>query len=231
MGSDRWASVSPDFLTPGSVPTQRGPAGPCKTQLPQSRRQRLELSLKNFTESLSWRIWKVFNYLTSMFTFPVCFQPFKSPAFFFLDFFLLCRSDSTLTPGPLEIILCSQSCPTLCDPMGCSLPGSSVHGILQARILEWVAIPFSRASSQPGDQTWVSHIAGRFFTVWTTREAQIQSPETKSYLRRSQWLWQPLNSMMWEELFHRKLPWQSSRTMVHFPFMLFKRKSTLKNTK
>ena len=58
----------------------------------------------------------------------------------------------------------TQSCPALCDPKDCSPPGSSVHGILQARILEWVAIPFSRGSSQPGDQTQVSHIAGGFFT-------------------------------------------------------------------
>ena len=50
--------------------------------------------------------------------------------------------------------------------MDCSLPGSSVHGILQARILEWVAIPFSTGSSWPRDWTWVSCIAGRFFTVW-----------------------------------------------------------------
>ena len=57
------------------------------------------------------------------------------------------------------------------DPMDCSLPGSSVHGILQARILEWVAIPFSRGSFQPKDPTRVSCIAGRFFTVWVTREA------------------------------------------------------------
>jgi len=49
--------------------------------------------------------------------------------------------------------------------MDCSLPGSSVHRILQTGILEWVAMPFSRGSSQPRDQTWVSHIAGRFFTV------------------------------------------------------------------
>ena len=55
--------------------------------------------------------------------------------------------------------------------MDCSPPGSSVHGILQARILEWVAIPFSRGSSWPRDQTRVSHLAGRFFTIWTTREA------------------------------------------------------------
>ena len=53
----------------------------------------------------------------------------------------------------------TQSCPTLCDPMD-----YTVHGILQARILEWVAIPFFRGSSQPGDQTQVSHIAGGFFT-------------------------------------------------------------------
>ena len=53
-----------------------------------------------------------------------------------------------------------QLCLTLCDPMDCSLLGSSVHGILQNRILEWVAFPFSRASSQPRDQTQVSHIAG-----------------------------------------------------------------------
>ena len=55
-------------------------------------------------------------------------------------------------------------------PHNCSPPGSSVHGILQARILEWVAIPFSRGSSQPRDRTWVACIAGRFFTGWATRE-------------------------------------------------------------
>ena len=53
-----------------------------------------------------------------------------------------------------------QSCPTLCDPMDCSPPGSSVHGILQVRILEWVTISFSRGSSQPRDQNQVSCIAG-----------------------------------------------------------------------
>ena len=59
----------------------------------------------------------------------------------------------------------SPSCLTFCDPMDCSQPGSSVHGILQARILERVAIPFSRGSFQPRDQTQVSCIAGRFFTI------------------------------------------------------------------
>ena len=59
----------------------------------------------------------------------------------------------------------AQSCPTLCNPMDCSPPGSSVHGIFQARVLEWVAIAFSGGSSQPRDQTRVSHTAGRRFTV------------------------------------------------------------------
>ena len=63
----------------------------------------------------------------------------------------------------------AQSCPTLCDPVDCSLPGSSVHGILQARVLDWVAISFSR------DWIQVSHIAGRCFIVWATREAQMKS--------------------------------------------------------
>ena len=57
----------------------------------------------------------------------------------------------------------AQSCPTLCNPMDCSPPGSSIHGILQARILEWVAISSSRGSSRPRDRTQVSHIAGRCF--------------------------------------------------------------------
>ena len=62
------------------------------------------------------------------------------------------------------VVKVAQLCLTLCNPMDCSLPSSSVHGILQARILEWLAIPFSRGSSQPRDRTQVSHIAGGFFT-------------------------------------------------------------------
>ena len=64
----------------------------------------------------------------------------------------------------------AQSCPTLCKPMDCSLPGSSIHGIFKARILEWVAISFSRRSSRPRDWTQVSRIVGRHFTLWATRE-------------------------------------------------------------
>ena len=64
----------------------------------------------------------------------------------------------------------AQSCPTLCDPIDCSLPGCSVHGIFQAIVLEWIAISFSRGSSQPRARTWASHIVDRRFTVWATRE-------------------------------------------------------------
>ena len=65
-----------------------------------------------------------------------------------------------------------QSCLTICDPMECSRSNSSVHRILQARILEWVAMPSSRGSSQLRDQTQVSRIAGRFFTSWAARGAR-----------------------------------------------------------
>ena len=68
-------------------------------------------------------------------------------------------------------VLVTQLCLTLCDPMDCSPPGSSVHGILQARILEWIAICFSRGSYWLRDWTQVSCIAGKLFTVWATRES------------------------------------------------------------
>ena len=65
----------------------------------------------------------------------------------------------------------AQSCPTFCSPMDCSLSCSSFRGIFQARVLEWIAISFSRGSSRPRNQTRVSCVAGRHFTVWATREA------------------------------------------------------------
>ena len=68
-------------------------------------------------------------------------------------------------------LCCGHSCLTLCDLMDCSPPGSSVHGILQARILEWVAMPSCSVSSWPRDRTQFSRIAGGFFTSWVTREA------------------------------------------------------------
>ena len=71
----------------------------------------------------------------------------------------------------------TQSCPTLCDPMDCV-----VHEILQARILEWVAFPFSRGSSQPRDQTQVSRIASGFFTNWAMRESTVKKRSEVLYL-------------------------------------------------
>ena len=85
----------------------------------------------------------------------------------------------------------AQSCPTLCDPVDCSRPGSSVHGILQARILKWVAISFSRGSSRPRGWTRVSCTAGRFFTYWATREAQTSpkfSLNSSYYPSKNSWL-------------------------------------------
>ena len=98
-----------------------------------------------------------------------------------VDFFqevLLSHPPPTLMEGRckpklMEIdidIEVTQSCPTLCDPMDCSLPGSCVHGIFHARVLEWVAISFSRIFSRPRDWTQVSRIVGRRFTVWAKME-------------------------------------------------------------
>ena len=67
----------------------------------------------------------------------------------------------------------SQSCPTLCNPTDCSPPDSSIHGLFQARVLEWVAISFSKGCSQPRDRTQVSRIPGRRFTAWATRQAWL----------------------------------------------------------
>ena len=78
----------------------------------------------------------------------------------------------------------AQLCPTLCDPMDCSLPGSSLHGILQARVLEWVAVSFSKGSSRPRDQTWASRIVGRCFNLWATKEAHyFLCMQVYSYLK------------------------------------------------
>ena len=74
-------------------------------------------------------------------------------------------------PSPWSEV--AQSCPTLCDPMDCSLLRSSIHGIFQARVLEWGAVSFSRGSSWPRDWIQVSRTVGRHFTVWATRECSI----------------------------------------------------------
>ena len=92
--------------------------------------------------------------------------------------------------GCLLACLVTQSCPTLCGPMDCSPPGSSVHGIFQIRILEWIAISFSTGSAWPWDWTCVSCITGGFFTCWAIRKAPLMGlyhPKTSTgpHLRAS----------------------------------------------
>ena len=86
---------------------------------------------------------------------------------------LECQGKSLL--GILIACVClGAQCPALCDPMDCSPPGFSVMGILQARILEWVVMPSSRASSQSRDRTQFSHVVGGFFTIWATRNNDLR---------------------------------------------------------
>ena len=92
----------------------------------------------------------------------------RSGNFFFSDTFITYKSKPSESESEV-----TQSCPTLCDPMDGNLPGSSVYGIFQARILEWAAISFSRRSSQPRDRTQASCTADRGFTIWATREALV----------------------------------------------------------
>ena len=84
-------------------------------------------------------------------------------------------------------VLVAQSCPTVCDPMDCSPPGSSVHGILQARILEWVAIPFSRGSSQLRDQAWIFGIAGRLLTTEPPENSLIYNFKRRFLMSVDHW--------------------------------------------
>ena len=79
----------------------------------------------------------------------------------------------------------AKSCPSLCDTMDCSPPGFSVHGILQARILEWVAISFSRRSSWPRDQTHVSLFGRQILYCWATREAHLNC----IFIQQILWQW------------------------------------------
>ena len=112
-------------------------------------------------------------------------------------------------------VLVAHLCPTLCNIMDCSPPDTSVHGILQARILEWVVISFSRGSSQPKDWTWVSCIADRFFTIWATEEALPLCKQ--AHLRCSTWLPLPLGEKP------RELPegrWMNTPSAQHIDSLL-----------
>ena len=101
---------------------------------------------------------------------------FKSPLFYLM---MVPKREGSNAGNSILLLLClivvvivlvTQLCLTLCYPMDSSPPGSSVRGILQASILEWIAIPFSRGSSQPREWTWVSCVAGRLFYCLSYRE-------------------------------------------------------------
>ena len=105
-------------------------------------------------------------------------------------------SDSETSPHQVinTKVKIAQSYLTLCDPVGCSPPGSSVHGILQARIQEWVAISYSRGSSQPRDRTHVFCIAGRFFLPLhhLGRECEVSVEVCEVILFKSNWVLQQI---------------------------------------
>ena len=118
-----------------------------------------------------WVSYPIKNWSIDYIELPASFFHLKMPSQFSGHLlFPLSSNTSPLITSESESEV-AQSRPTLCDPMDYSPPGSSVHGILQARILEWVAIFFSRVSSQPRDRTQVSCNAGRRFNLWATREA------------------------------------------------------------
>ena len=115
------------------------------------------------------------------------------------------------------LCLVIQSCLTLFDPMDYFLPGSCVHRILQARILEWIAMLCFRGSSQPSDQIQVSQVAGGFFTVWATREApneSIRSDQIRSVTQSCPTLCDPTNRSMPGLPVHHKLL-EFTQTHVH----------------
>ena len=127
------------------------------------------------TFTLSWGPWMIWLQTTCsdlpFYLVPLSFFPFRSLASE-ASLWILTQAVCCFF---LFLRLVTHSCPILCNLRDCSPPGSSVHGIFQARILEWVAIPFCRGSSWPTDWTSVSSIVGRFFTVRDTRKAPLNA--------------------------------------------------------
>ena len=115
-------------------------------------------------------------------------------------------------------VLATQSCPTLWDPMDCNPPGFSVHGILQACILEWIAMPSSRGASQPRDQTQISCIAGRLFSIWTTRLFPRAAQLKFTFVWREKLTWPQLSSR-----------WHSALESSHYALRKMQRKIWVKS--
>ena len=131
-----------------------------------------------------------------------------------------------------------------CDLVDCTPPGSSIHGILQARILEWVAVSFSRGSFWPWNQTQVSCIAGRFFTHWATQEAQGTWGNIKGFQTHT-WHWpfmlhhptsspcyhlQMCTQISCSEMFRDKGPHKTLTPDVHCDLKLLEKPSTVCGT-
>ena len=129
------------------------PLGPCLARLSKI----LQLPLGSPVSSCAWELFLLHCSPPSLWSRSSLSLPFLRPctlSYLILKCVCMC------------VCVVTQLCLTLCDPVDYSLPVSSVRGILQSRILEWVAISFSRESSQPRDRTWVSCIAGRRFFLW-----------------------------------------------------------------
>ena len=128
------------------------------------------LSPRVFSDSRALALWCHPNVSSSVAPFSSCPQSCPASGSFAMSWLFASGGQSIRALASVLLMDVKakvvQSCPTLCDPMDCT-----VHGILQARVLEWVAFPFSRGSSQPRDWTQVSHVASRFFARWATREA------------------------------------------------------------
>ena len=111
----------------------------------------------------------------------------------------------------------AQSCLTLCDPMDCSLPGSSIHGIFQARVLEWVAISFSRGSSRPEDETCVSPIVGRCFYRLSHQGSPILNKTEHTQNRAST----PVTGRWAGQIIAAWVTWQGPTLFFIFIFLKF----------
>ena len=134
-------------------------------------------------------------------------------------------------------LVVTQSCLILCNTMNCSLPGFSVHGILGARILEWIDIPFFRGSSWPRDQTLVSCIIGRFFTIWATRKSTMgrgkwtmrvtlfsfeNNAIERTLWKQSNTIVKSINDLKYISVFHRYPQMSTKRIWINFWEILYK---------
>ena len=133
------------------------------------------MNVANFIYPMYYYYWTFIWYcFFSITNYRICVKSFVQNHDYVLRLNWIFESQCVTTLKILHVCLCvcqSLSRLWLCDPMDCNPPGSSVLGILQARILEWVTISFSRVSSLPRDMTQVSCISDKFFTIWATREA------------------------------------------------------------